>query len=261
MTEKLKNLTGFLKEKKILVAFSGGTDSTALLHILKSTADVNVTAVTVQGAHIPEIELNRAISFCKKFNIEHKIVKVDVLKIKELKESDIKRCYYCKTHIFTLLKEMAGKVNADIIADGTNLDDKGDYRPGMQALKELDIFSPFLYFKIGKKEIFDYLKEQNLDEYIQPSNACLISRINYGTEVSEELLYKIDEFEDSLRRLGFRQVRARIHTNLLRIEIEEDKFKDFFIHLDEIKSKAELLGKKFVTLDLQGYRTGSMNTN
>jgi len=259
MTEKLKKLTGFLKGKKILVAFSGGTDSTALLHILKNTPDVNVTAVTVQGAHIPKIELNRAISFCKKFNIEHKIVKVDVLKIKELKESDIKRCYYCKTHIFTLLKQMAGEVNADIIADGTNLDDKGDYRPGMQALKELDVFSPFLYFKIGKKEIFDYLRKQNLDEYIQPSNACLISRINYGTEVSEQLLNKIDEFEDSLRLLGFRQVRARIHTNLVRIEIEKEKFKDFFIHLDEIKSKAEMHGLKYITLDLQGYRTGSLN--
>ena len=261
MNHKILKLSNFFNNKKILVAFSGGTDSTALLHILKNTPDVNVTAVTVQGAHIPGIELNRAISFCKTFNVDHKLVKVDVLKIKELKESDIKRCYYCKTHIFTLLKDMAEKVNADIIADGTNLDDKGDYRPGMQALKELDIFSPFLYFGIGKKEIFDYLKELNLNEYIQPSNACLISRINYGTEVSDELLANIDEFEDSMRQLGFRQVRARIHTDLVRIEIEEDKFKDFFIHLDEIKKKAELLGKKFVTLDLQGYRTGSMNAN
>ena len=259
MNDKFTNLIDFFKTKKILVAFSGGTDSTALLHIIRNIPTAEVTAVTVKGAHIPEIELSRAKDFCKKFDIDHEIVPVDVLKIKKFKINDKNRCYYCKTHIFTLLKEKAGKINADVIADGTNVDDKGDYRPGMKALQELDIFSPFLYFGIGKKEIFDYLKEQKLNEFIQPSNACLISRINYGLDLSEELLYKIDKFEDFLRGLGFRQVRARIHSDSVRIEIEKERFSDFFNHLDEIKAQAELLGKKFVTLDLKGYRTGSMN--
>ncbi len=260
MINKINKLANFFTGKKILVAFSGGTDSTALLHILKSLLEIKVIAVTVKGAHISEIELNRAKEFCKRFNINHKIVSVNILEIKKIKENDKNRCYYCKTHIFTLLKDFAKKINADIIADGTNMDDKGDYRPGMKALKELDIFSPFLYFGIGKKEIFDYLKEQKLDEFIQPSNACLISRINYGLDLSEGLLYKIDKFEFFLRGMGFRQVRARIHSDSVRIEIEKERFSDFFNHIDEIKKQAELLGQKFVTLDLEGYRTGSLNS-
>jgi len=186
---------------------------------------------------------------------------VDILKVDGLEKNDKNRCYYCKTKAFTLLKDEAKKLNADIVADGTNIDDKGDYRPGMKALKELDIFSPFLHFKIGKKEIFDYLKNQNLEKLIQPSNACLISRVAYGEKLSEDLLIKIDTAEEFLRELGFVQVRARIHNDLVRIEVEKEKFPDFFRLSEKINEKFKNLGFKFVTFDLDGYRTGSMNDN
>jgi len=259
MTKKIKNLVEFLNRKKVLAAYSGGSDSSALLHILSSEPDIEVTAVTIKGAHIPEIEFNRAVKFCKEFNIEHKVLKVDILKVNGLKNNGTDRCYHCKSKAFSLIKEEAEKLNADIIADGTNLDDKGDYRPGMKALKELNIFSPFLHFKIGKKDIFNYLKEQNLNEYNQPSNACLISRVNYGGELSEELLKNIDSAEEFLRELGFRQVRARIHNNLVRIEVEKEKFPDFFRLSEKIYERFKILGFKFVTFDLDGYRTGSLN--
>ncbi len=259
MIDKIKKLVEHFNGKKVLVAYSGGSDSSALLHILKSSPNIEVHAITIKGAHIPEKEFIRAIGFCEKFNINHKVLMVDILKVDGLERNDKNRCYYCKTKAFTLLKEEAEKLNADIVADGTNVDDKGDYRPGMKALKELDIFSPFLHFEIGKKEIFDYLKNQNLEEFIQPSNACLISRVAYGEKLSEELLIKIDTGEEFLRKLGFVQVRARVHKDLVRIEVKKEKFSDFFPLSEKINEKFKKLGFKFVTFDLEGYRTGSMN--
>ncbi len=259
MIDKIKKLVEHFNEKKVIVAYSGGSDSSALLHILKSSPKVDVIAITIKGAHIPELELNRAKKFCKKFGVEHKILKVDILKVDGLLKNDKNRCYFCKTKAFSLLKDEAKKLNADFVADGTNLDDKGDYRPGMKALKELGIFSPFLHFQIGKKEIFDYFDYQNLEEFKQPSNACLISRVDYGEELSEALLKKIDIAEGFLRKLGFRQVRTRVHNNLVRIEIEKEKFPDFFKVSEKINNKLKSLGFKFVTFDLEGYRTGSLN--
>jgi len=256
---KIKNLIEFFNKKKVLVAYSGGTDSSALLHILNSVNKVKLTAITIKGAHVPNLELERSKKFCKKIAINHKILEVDIFKIDGLKKNDKNRCYFCKKEIFSLLKIEAKKLNADFIIDGTNFDDKGDYRPGMKALEELEIFSPFLYFKIGKKEIFDYLDSQNLEEFKQPSNACLISRIDYGGEISEKVLEKIDIAEEFLRKLGFRQVRTRIHKNLVRIEIEKEKFPDFFKLSEKINNKLKSLGFKFVTFDLEGYRTGSLN--
>ena len=257
MNDKILKLIDFFDGKTVAVAFSGGTDSAALLHILKRYASAKITAFTFHGAHIPAKEFARAKNFCKKFNVNHKIIPVDIFKIENLENSD--RCYFCKKNIFEILKQEAKKIGAQIICDGTNIDDKNDYRPGMKALAELEIFSPFLEFKIGKKEIFDYLAKQNLNELAEPSNACLLSRIGYGLNFSEKLLKQIDDFENYLRALGFKQVRARIHSDILRIEIEKKDFPRFFEKIDEINKRAEHVGKKHVALDLNGYRTGSMN--
>ena len=255
----MNNLTKYFKNKKVLLAYSGGTDSTALLHILSTAPGVDVEAITIKGQHIPEREFKRAVSFCKKFDISHTILKVDILKIDGLMKNDKNRCYYCKKKAFSLIKEEGEKINADIIVDGTNIDDKGDYRPGMTALKELNIFSPFLEFGMGKKEIYNYLKKNHLDEFIQPSNACLISRVAYGRELTEEILEKIDSVEEFLKGLGFKQSRLRIHDNLVRLEIKKDKFPLFFKHIDEITEELKRTGLKFITFDLEGYRTGSLN--
>ena len=257
MNDKIKNFHDYFNNLTVLAALSGGTDSIALLHILKKHTNADVTAVTITGAHIPEKEITRAKNFCEKFSVKHKILPVDIHKINGLDDKD--RCYFCKKSIFSLLKNMAKNIGANIIVDGSNIDDKNDYRPGMKALKELDVFSPFLHFGWSKNNIFDYLKEQNLDEFISPSNACLISRISYGSDFTDELLREIDKFENFLRSLGFKQVRARIHNDIIRIEIEKERFNIFFEQINLIKKSAEKLNKKFVTLDLNGFRSGSMN--
>jgi pyridinium-3,5-biscarboxylic acid mononucleotide sulfurtransferase len=258
--EKRKAILNAFSGKKAVVAYSGGTDSTALLHILSSAAVENIEAVTFSGPHIPAEDLERAKRFCRKTGVSHSILPVDPLAIKKVRLNDIRRCYYCKRYMFKALRKRIGSGENLIIADGTNLDDLGDYRPGLKALDEQGIFSPFAAVGLGKREIIAYLRSEKLDEWIRPSGACLLSRLSYGLEASPEILHLIGEAELFLRKLGFDQCRVRIFPDsILIIEVDEDKLAGLNENADLLKEYFASCGFRHIAYDICGYRSGSMN--
>jgi uncharacterized protein len=256
---KFEKVQKYFRGKSVFVAFSGGTDSSALLICLKNAPEVKLTAVTINGCHIPKSEFENAKNFCRQLGIKHLIIETNPLDIKDLKRNDERRCYVCKRRLFSIVKKVAANLDADIIADATNLSDKSDFRPGMKALQELDILSPFLKFEITKEEILEYLRSNNFISAIHPSNACLISRVPYGIELSEEILARIDEAESYIKSLDFSLVRCRYHLDLARIEVPLSDLPLLLENREKIVPKLNEIGFKYVTLDLRGYRTGGAN--
>lgn len=248
-------------DKKVVVAFSGGVDSSLLIKLCNDVLGENVVAVTIKGAHVPKAEFDEATELTKKLNIKHNIIYEDILSIKEVKQSGIERCYFCKKFLFNAITKFANEIGAKAIYDGSNLDDLSDYRPGMKALKELDIKSPFLDTMWTKQDIREYSKFIGLETHDKEAAACLISRVSYGQELTEEILNMIEKAEDFLKTKGLRHVRVRVHGELARIEMENDDLIPF-MSLNLYKETYEYLtsiGFKYVSLDLGGYKTGNMN--
>ncbi len=246
---------------KIAVAYSAGVDSTFLLKTASNIPGVTAFAITVRSAFFPQEEADRASEFCKKENIEQIIIDFDVMGKDEIIANPYDRCYHCKKAIFEKVREKAEEKGISVIYDGTNSDDINDFRPGMKALEELGIESPLLRLGIRKSEIRALSAEMGLDTADKPSLACLASRIPYGDRITEDKLEKAEKGERFLREQGFGQLRLRIHGNIARIEIapeDFDRFSDTALR-NNISAYLHGLGLDFVTLDLDGYRTGSLN--
>jgi len=260
---KLKKLKQILKDiESCVVAVSGGVDSTFLLKIASEVlVKEKLLAVSVKAEIFPQEELESAKEMAKEFGVEHIVIKCEPLKIPQFKMNPIDRCYYCKTKIFKKLKEVAKERGLNFVVDGTNYDDIGDYRPGMKALRELGIRSPLKEAMITKEEIRSLSKKMGLKTWNLPSFACLASRFPYGKEISKEKLTMVDEAEKFLRGLNFRQARVRHHDQIARIELEKDDIRTFISKglMDKAVKKFKELGFVYVTLDLEGYRSGSMN--
>jgi len=262
MDEKLEKL-----EKKILllgsvaVAFSGGVDSTLLLKISHDVLGIKAVAVTIKSSFIPERELEESKSFCAENKITQIICPVDVLSIEGLKENPEDRCYICKKNLFTKILETAKENNFAYVIEGSNLDDLGDYRPGLQAIKELGIKSPFVSAGFTKKEIRELSQKLKLKTWDKPSFACLASRFVYGEEITEKKLKMVENAEELLKSSDFRQFRVRLHGNIARIEILPEDFEKILNEQtrEKIYSELKKLGFSYITLDLKGYRSGSMN--
>lgn len=248
---------------KLAIAFSGGVDSTLLLSIAAEELPGNVIAVT---SHVPMTsakEFEEAKSFCEVRGIEQLICNPEVLSLDQVKMNSPKRCYYCKSMLFSSMKEAAAEKGYSIIADGTNVGDLTDYRPGMKAIKELNVVSPFLEAGFTKKDIRDLSLQLSLPTWNKQSNACLATRIPYGQELTYDLLSRIDEAEDFLHSLGFVNVRLRVHDDVARIEVGADQIPQLIDSQvrDLVISNLKDLGFNYITLDLEGFRTGSMNTD
>ena len=255
--EKLKN---YLKDlESVAVAFSSGVDSTFLLKTAHDVLGTNAVAVTAQSCSFPKRELNEAIDFCKQENIKHIIVNSEELNIEGFKNNPPNRCYLCKKELFTKILEITKENNIKYVVEGSNLDDNGDYRPGLQAIKELNIKSPLREIGFTKNEIRILSKELGLKTSDKQSFACLSSRFVYGEEITEEKLLMVDKAEQLLLNLNFKQVRVRIHNNIARIEILPEEFEKLLKHREQIIKYFKEIGFLYVTMDLQGYRTGSMN--
>jgi len=260
--EKYNELKELLKSyESVAVAFSGGVDSTFLLHAAKEALGDKVIAVTARSLSFPKRELDEATAFAALHNIEHIIVDSEELDIDGFSQNPKNRCYLCKTELFTKIKEVAQDRNFHSILEASNQDDNGDYRPGLIAVKELGIYSPLRQIGFIKDEIRTLSKEQNLPTWNKASFACLSSRFPYGESITPERLRMIDKAEQYLLDLGIWQVRVRFHDNLARIETDENGFKVFLDpqKRSQIYDELHRIGFTYVSLDLKGYRTGSMN--
>ena len=261
--EKEKALEDYLLSLgSVAVAFSSGVDSTFLLKKAKQVLGDKAIAVTAMSCSFPKRELNEAVEFCKKENIRHILVESEELQIEGFSHNPKNRCYLCKKELFEKMIQVAKEQGVDYIVEGSNMDDNGDYRPGLQAIAELDVKSPLRFAKLTKDDIRELSKELDLPTWDKQSFACLSSRFVYGETITEEKLGMVDKAEQLLLDLGLRQVRVRIHgEDLARIEVDPSEIEK--LAAEEIRSKLVSEFKKYgftyITLDLQGYRTGSMN--
>lgn len=261
--DKLTRLKLYLKSLgSVAVAFSGGVDSAFLLRIARDVLGEHVIAITAKPCSFPYRELEEAKAFCRKMGIRQFVCEFNELEIVEgFCENPPNRCYLCKRELFGQIIKIAHEQNIYYIAEGSNMDDNGDYRPGMMAVEELGIESPLREAGLYKQEIRRLSKEMELPTWEKPSFACLSSRFVYGEHITEEKLAMVDQAEQLLFDKGFRQARVRIHGRLARIEVlPEDlgRFADKDIR-EEIVTKLKTYGFTYVSVDLEGYRTGSMN--
>jgi pyridinium-3,5-biscarboxylic acid mononucleotide sulfurtransferase len=243
------------------VAYSGGVDSTFLLKIAHDVLHEQVIAVTAASSTYPERECREAFDFTKKAGINHVLFHSEELDIEGFSDNPVNRCYLCKNELFSKIKEIAAQKGIEYVAEGSNMDDLSDYRPGMQAIKELGIVSPLKEAGLKKDDIRRLSKEMGLPTWDKPAFACLSSRFPYGHQITRAKLQMVDKAEQYLMDLGFRQVRVRHHGDMARIEIsprERSRFVDAHL-MDKIYEKFKELGFAYTALDLKGYRTGSMN--
>lgn len=273
---KLKKLETILKDKKhILVALSGGVDSAFLLaYSVKVLGHNNVAAITAFGPNLAPDEIEYSQRLCQALNVEHILWDCNHL-IDVIRDNPPDRCYYCKRSIFSDFSSIALKNNM-VLVDGTNSDDMSDYRPGHRALQEINVFSPLKDAGMSKCDIRTALEKLSQEDTIpnyslllddgtplwkKPAFACLASRIPYGEEITKEKLSAIYTAEKLLKEKGFRQVRVRHHKDIARIELPYDELQNMFDcnFMRDINEKIKSLGFKYVTLDLGGYRMGSLN--
>lgn len=259
---KLELLRRNIKAKKnLLIAFSGGVDSALVAKIACDTLGDDALAVTANSWTLSRVELEHAKKLAEEIGIRHKIIKFSELECKEFAKNPQNRCYYCRKELALQLKKIAEREKIGNIADGVNTDDFKEHRPGIVASDEENIWHPLVQANIGKEHVRKIAKKLGLKVHSKPSMACLASRIPYDERITEQKLKRIEKAEDFLKTLGFVQVRVRVHKNIARIEVYKNELVKFFSNQlrEKIIKKLKKLGFVYITLDLQGYRSGSMD--
>ena len=257
---KLTRLRTLLRETGgIAVAFSSGVDSTFLLKVAHEELGEKAIAVTARSHSFPKREQDEAAAFCAREGIRQVVVESEELAIPGFRQNPTNRCYLCKKELFTKILEIAQAEGLSAVAEGSNMDDLGDYRPGLQAVRELGIRSPLREVGLTKDEIRALSRRMGLPTWNKPSFACLASRFPYGEEITVERLQRVERAEQFLMDLGFGQVRVRSHGDLARIELCAADISKAVEQREKIHAALKEFGFAYVALDLQGYRTGSMN--
>jgi len=245
--------------KKAVIAYSGGVDSSLLIQIAYTVLKDDAIAVTIVSPMHPEWEKKQAERIAKEIGIHHILISIQEKELKEIFQNNKDRCYLCKKLFYLKIKEIAKEKNIQYVLDGSNADDLSDYRPGFKALEELQIISPLKKAGLTKTEIRRASKEMNLETFTMPSFACLASRFPYAIEITTKRLKQVEHCEKVLMSLGIRQCRVRYHQDIARIEVEKKDFNTILDNIEMIITDFKKNGFHYITLDLQGYRTGSLN--
>ena len=246
---------------KVMVAYSGGTDSAYLAWAAGRALGDRSLAVTADSASIPESHKRDAEDFVKQFNLRHQYIETHEFENPDYVRNDANRCFHCKDELFTRLKDIGNSLGFEHIVYGVNVDDTGDFRPGHRAAQEHGVRAPLLEAQLTKAEIRELSRRENLPTWDRPAAACLSSRIPYGTKVTRENVKLVEHGEEKLKELGFRVYRVRYHSELVRIEFGTDELPRA-LSLEMAKKLTQIfkdLGFKYITLDLEGYRQGSLN--
>lgn len=257
---KLNKLLNEMMADGVCLALSGGVDSALLLALL-SKADGKLHAVTLTSALQGTCEIEAAKKLAADYNVPHTIIEIDVLSDEKVAQNSPERCYHCKKMLFSALVDFAKAKNLKWIADGTNSDDLLEYRPGLKALKELGVHSPLAETGLTKWETRQLAQSINLSIAKKPSSPCLATRLPYNTKITPEIIKKIEAAEDFIKSLGIDTVRVRTHNETARIELCREYFPLFLSKSGSVISKFKKLGYRYITLDLEGFRSGSMDAD
>ena len=260
--QKLEELKRYIASfDGIAVAFSGGVDSTFLLKVCHDVLGDRCIAITAQSESFPAREMDEAAAFCEKENIRQVLFRSGETELEQYVSNPKDRCYHCKHLLFSKMKQIASKQGVTAVAEGSNMDDLGDYRPGLRAIEELEVISPLREARLYKSEIRALSKEMGLPTWSKQSFACLASRFVYGERITPEKLRMVGHAEEVLCDMGLAQYRVRIHGSMARIEVLPSDFECILReeNRERIIREFRKTGFTYVTMDLMGYRTGSMN--
>jgi uncharacterized protein len=247
---------------RLLVAYSGGVDSAYLAWAAHQQLGSNMLAIIADSPSLARTQLADAVAFAQEQKIPLEVISTSELDRSEYARNDGQRCFHCKDELFAVMENLRAERGFDMIAYGVNQDDQGDFRPGQQAAQQHNVAAPLLQAGLTKAEIRELAREAGLRVWDKPASACLSSRIEYGREVTREALAVVEAGEDAVRALGFRQFRVRHHGDIVRIEIAREEMEKALdpVVAAEFAAIFKTLGFKFVTLDLEGFRSGSMNS-
>lgn len=256
--ERLKHYFHSIQSQNVCIAFSGGVDSSLVLKAAV-ISQKNVYAVMFNTKLHPCKEESEAREIAREIGVDITVIKIDEFSNPDILKNPINRCYLCKKLLFSTLIDFAKQKDCDIILDGTNFDDYSQYRPGIKALNELGVKSPLAELKMTKKEVREAAKTLGLKVHNKPSAPCMATRFPYNTDITVEDLKKVEMAEDFIKSLGISQCRVRVHGNIARIEIDESKFIELIKNKIDIIQKLKSLGYIYITLDIEGFRSGSMD--